>query len=227
MVLLETTNFLRGTEQRCLLPVSRNAHTLACYTIFTSRYDRHSRRFYVGFKNNASYERLWEGRKIWASIISLSRIVGTIAASIDSSGAGEAFRQRLIFRQIAWANLLRLQLRQKKKLHGTNRLAPEVSLVGMLQKNPVSDSDLHVSNMASEPDQPDQILANYLERCRVNPIFTEDKKLSAATENPALHMLKEQIADVNNLAARLPLKGKEADLLLSSMIDCIKEQGCS
>tara|TARA_B100001245_G_C22766293_1_gene370571 strand:- start:213 stop:443 length:231 start_codon:yes stop_codon:yes gene_type:complete len=29
--------------------------------------------FYVGFKNNSSYDRMWEARKIWGAIINSSR----------------------------------------------------------------------------------------------------------------------------------------------------------
>src|SRR4028119_1165690 len=29
--------------------------------------------FYVGFKNNSSYERLWEARKLWGAIVNDSR----------------------------------------------------------------------------------------------------------------------------------------------------------
>ena len=32
--------------------------------------------FYVGFKNNSSYDRLWEARKIWGAIINSSRAWG-------------------------------------------------------------------------------------------------------------------------------------------------------
>lgn len=29
--------------------------------------------FYVGFKNNSSYERLWEARRIWGAIVNVSQ----------------------------------------------------------------------------------------------------------------------------------------------------------
>ena len=29
--------------------------------------------FYLGFKNNASYDRMWEARKIWGAIVNASR----------------------------------------------------------------------------------------------------------------------------------------------------------
>lgn len=33
--------------------------------------------FYVGFKNNSSYDRMWEVRKIWGAIVNSSRAWGT------------------------------------------------------------------------------------------------------------------------------------------------------
>ena len=34
--------------------------------------------FYIGFKNNSAYDRLWEARKIWGAIVNSSRMWGTI-----------------------------------------------------------------------------------------------------------------------------------------------------
>jgi putative membrane protein len=37
--------------------------------------------FYLGFKNNASYDRTWEARKIWGAIVNDSRSFGTAVCS--------------------------------------------------------------------------------------------------------------------------------------------------
>ena len=37
--------------------------------------------FYVGFKNNSSYDRLWEARKIWGAIVNSSRMWGATVKS--------------------------------------------------------------------------------------------------------------------------------------------------
>src|SRR5690348_4355470 len=34
--------------------------------------------FYVGFKNNSAYDRLWEARRIWGSITNASRMWGAM-----------------------------------------------------------------------------------------------------------------------------------------------------
>ncbi|MCH9688713.1 MAG: hypothetical protein K0V04_45195 [Deltaproteobacteria bacterium] len=75
--------------------------------------------FYVGFKNNASYDRFWEGRKIWGGIVNASRTWATNVMSYihvgDDSTEARALRRELIYRQLAWVNALRLQLRKTSR----------------------------------------------------------------------------------------------------------------
>ncbi|AZQ64951.1 hypothetical protein EI427_22265 [Flammeovirga pectinis] len=73
--------------------------------------------FYVGFKNNQSYDRLWEARKIWGGIINSSRKFGAMVKSYVSDlnveateGELYAIKKRLIYRHIAWNYVLRKQL---------------------------------------------------------------------------------------------------------------------
>ena len=76
--------------------------------------------FYVGFKNNASYDRFWEARKIWGGIVNYSRTWGNQVMSYvncehfaDSEKAHLKEEQMaLIYRHIAWLNALRHRLRQ-------------------------------------------------------------------------------------------------------------------
>jgi putative membrane protein len=79
--------------------------------------------FYVGFKNNSSYERLWEARRIWGSIatacrgwaIMVSDVVGARRRGADPGDAAvAALRRELILRQVAWAHCVRIQLRERE-----------------------------------------------------------------------------------------------------------------
>ncbi len=76
--------------------------------------------FYVGFKNNAAYERFWEGRKIWGGIVNASRSWATAVLAYigpgDESEESVAHRKLLVYRQLAWINALRLQLRRTSRL---------------------------------------------------------------------------------------------------------------
>lgn len=75
--------------------------------------------FYVGFKNNQSYDRVWEARKIWGAIVNGSRswsnmtdnfISNLYKESPASSNEIKQIKQQLIYRHIAWLYVLRNQL---------------------------------------------------------------------------------------------------------------------
>jgi len=75
--------------------------------------------FYIGFKNNSAYDRLWEARKIWGAIVNSSRMWGTIAKGFvgnqfndapQSEAEISAVHKRLIYRHIAWLYVLRDRL---------------------------------------------------------------------------------------------------------------------
>jgi putative membrane protein len=67
--------------------------------------------FYLGFKNNSSYDRTWEARKIWGGIVNDSRSFGTQVISFVQGENSEAINKELIYRHIAWLTALRYQLR--------------------------------------------------------------------------------------------------------------------
>jgi len=75
--------------------------------------------FYVGFKNNQAYDRLWEARKIWGAIVNSSRAWGSMvkaylsnqfATQDYSSEELHSLKAKLIHRHIAWLYSLRSQL---------------------------------------------------------------------------------------------------------------------
>ena len=65
--------------------------------------------FYVGFKNNQAYDRLWEARRLWGGITNTSR---TLAASFISLIEDKEKQRAFLLRHIAYINILRLQLRK-------------------------------------------------------------------------------------------------------------------
>ncbi len=71
--------------------------------------------FYVGFKNNQAYDRLWEGRKIWGAIVNSSRILGTMIKHFAVKGRLEEqelsqIKKRILYRHLAYVYTLREQL---------------------------------------------------------------------------------------------------------------------
>jgi putative membrane protein len=71
---------------------------------------------FLAFRNNSAYDRWWEARRIWGSIVNVSRSIGrqvTALTSLSNCPADEiaAFQREFIYRHLAWVNALRLQLR--------------------------------------------------------------------------------------------------------------------
>jgi len=75
--------------------------------------------FYVGFKNNQAYDRMWEARKIWGGIVNDSRSWGMMidayitdlftSNQIDQEEL-QQIKKRLIYRHIGWLYAHRSQL---------------------------------------------------------------------------------------------------------------------
>lgn len=79
--------------------------------------------FIVSFKNNASYDRLWEARKIYGGIVNTSRsltimlndfITNEFAKEKHSEESLFAIRKQMVMRHVAWMTSLRHALRQHK-----------------------------------------------------------------------------------------------------------------
>lgn len=79
--------------------------------------------FISGFKNNASYGRLWEARKIYGGIVNASRLLATMVNDFItnehtnrdySEDEFYEIKRTIIMRHIAWMTSLRHALRTKK-----------------------------------------------------------------------------------------------------------------
>jgi putative membrane protein len=79
--------------------------------------------FVVGFKNNASYDRMWEARKAWGSIVNSSRSWGIMVNDYISNKHAHSkltekelheLKMQLIQRHFAWLTALRFQLREAR-----------------------------------------------------------------------------------------------------------------
>ncbi|MCH6233457.1 bestrophin family protein [Cognataquiflexum rubidum] len=73
--------------------------------------------FYLGFKNNSSYDRTWEARKIWGAIVNDSRTFATAVLTMIHEKSGEnteAIKKEIVYRHLAWIISLRYMLRIPK-----------------------------------------------------------------------------------------------------------------
>lgn len=75
--------------------------------------------FYLGFKNNSSYDRTWEARKIYGGIVNSSRSFGAATVSFVKGENSDAVHKELIYRHIAWLTALRFQLRLSRSWEHT------------------------------------------------------------------------------------------------------------
>jgi ion channel-forming bestrophin family protein len=95
---------------------------------------------FLGFRNNTSYDRFWEGRKLWGSLVNTTRSLtrqiltlvceppdkplGAEPATAPESEAIVAFRREMVYRVIAYVHAFRFHLREQDRLQD---LAPFLS----------------------------------------------------------------------------------------------------
>ena len=87
--------------------------------------------FYLGFKNNSSYDRLWEARKIWGGIVNASRtftimsrdfITNEHAHTKLSETELKAIHKSIVHRHVAWLKALTYQLRVLKPWEHSDKI---------------------------------------------------------------------------------------------------------
>ncbi|MBS2020698.1 MAG: hypothetical protein JST00_48040 [Deltaproteobacteria bacterium] len=102
----------------------------------------------LGFRNSSSYERFWEGRKLWGSLVNASRSLVrqldslVIARKPEDKDAVDAFRRETCHRLAAFAHALRMHLRGERRLE---ELAPLLSAE-------------EIASLAEEPSPPAAIV---------------------------------------------------------------------
>ena len=78
---------------------------------------------FLGFRNNASYERFWEARKLWGSLIIETRTLARQALTLPSAAPAE--RRELVLTLIAFTHALRHQLRGTDATSDIRRLVAD------------------------------------------------------------------------------------------------------
>ena len=73
-----------------------------------------------GFCNNAAYDRFWEGRKLWGTLVWLSRNIARQVMTLPNVSMAE--KQAFIRHQIAFVHSLRQQLRAEDNTANLQRL---------------------------------------------------------------------------------------------------------
>jgi len=114
---------------------------------------------FLGFRNSTSYDRFWEGRKLWGSLVNSSRNLGRqIQTLIHSSSAEDdaainALKQNMIYYLIAYVHSLRCHLRGDA-WEPLQALISEQDYIQLLkQKNPPMFLAYRLSIMLQEAHQ--------------------------------------------------------------------------
>lgn len=97
---------------------------------------------FIAFRNQSAYGRWWEARTAWAGIVNNSRIFARqVIANADNAVAtgkatpesAAAYKQEMVYRQIAFAHALRLHLRQQQSWDELKHLLPGEEYSTLLQ----------------------------------------------------------------------------------------------
>ncbi len=159
--------------------------------------------FYIGFKNSQSYDRFWEGRKIWGGIVNYSRTWALQVLSFVRTEDPEydhKMHTEMIHRHIAWINALRVQLRQPKSWAiKENRMVEKV----FDKHNERNISCNEAYNFVSMRE------------------FSDLKK----RVNPATHLVKNQGRSITELKNKNILDGFQEDQLQSVLEELYNLQG--
>ncbi len=171
--------------------------------------------FYVGFKNNSSYDRLWEARKIWGAVVNASRSwaieVRALVGHRQRPGEPDAVAaqaRRMVLRHLAWVNVLRLQLRTPNNL---NAGSPDLPQIRTAARARAAQTDPH--------EDAAHVLARF--------VAQEEAALTIASANPAAELLRLQVEDLTELKRRGWLDDFEHSDLKRHVIACVDSQGAA
>ena len=80
---------------------------------------------FLGFRNNVSYDRFWEGRKLWGALLNDTRSLARQSITLINDAEYEAKRENFTNLLIAFVYSLKHQLRETNSENDMNRLLPK------------------------------------------------------------------------------------------------------
>lgn len=92
---------------------------------------------FLGFRNNASYDKFWEGRKLWGGLVNITRSLTRQACFMiklpHNNAKAQCFLETFVKRLIAFAHALRCHLRDENPSEEINRFLPPGDLAKVLE----------------------------------------------------------------------------------------------
>lgn len=88
---------------------------------------------FLGFRNSASYDRFWEGRKLWGALLNVSRSLVRQAQSIGETGPDDPRLKEWLALLAAFTHAMRHQLRKSDPAQDLARLLPPEQCLQLAQ----------------------------------------------------------------------------------------------
>lgn len=159
--------------------------------------------FIIGFKNNASYSRLWEARQIYGGIINVSRAFGVMIRDFLASQDKKEDVKIIFYRHFAWLTALRFQLRETRLWENLN--------------NPANMEYSKLYHISEKIDKLEDVLAKYLSTDELAYILTK--------KNKATQLMALQSKHINKLFIERSLSDLQLQTLQNSIGNFYDNQG--
>lgn len=159
--------------------------------------------FIIGFKNNASYSRLWEARQIYGGIINVSRAFGVMVRDFLAAKDKSTDVQIIFYRHFAWLTALRFQLREPRTWEN--------------MENPANAEYARLFRNAERADKLEEVLAQYLSPAELTYILGK--------KNRATQLMALQSEHINKLAAAGNLSELQLQSLQNTITNFYDNQG--
>ncbi len=169
--------------------------------------------FIVGFKNNATYNRLWEARQIYGAIVNSSRswaimaidfVTPTNAQRSVTEAELQSVRSRLVHRHIAWLHAMRFQLRVPRTWEHMIK---------------VYNKEYRQAYAVDEQD------GNTLADALTGLIPAEEKALVTSKSNVATQLIAQQSKDLRELHAQGLIHELRHVEMQNMLVDLYGQQG--
>jgi len=158
--------------------------------------------FYVGFKNHASYERLWEARKAWGGIVTDCRSFAILLSQYFLlRNPHSEIAARLLNLQLAWLNGLRWELRSKATF--LQDVPRHVELV----------KKIHCAETET------------LEGCLSSYLGADEIAVVKTAESPTTALLKTQMDELMDLQLAGEIDQSQRSDFQKILFACIEKQG--
>lgn len=166
--------------------------------------------FYVGFKNNQAYDRLWEARKIWGGIVNSSRSFSSAMLAFLKDKSLTETTKVLVYRHIAWLYQLRAQLLEPMSWEHASQNDP----IGIVNRQRMKTTGIGIL----DPDLTSKALHQHLTPA-------DFKELQQIRGNKAMQLMHKQAESLTELHEKGHLSAFHHVHLQQLLNELVTQQG--